>query len=70
MPLEWLLLSGSSGSPRHDGPVRRGRQDRYNNRQVVELDGVCVPFLNLNDLRKNKRAAERAKDLADLDELE
>ena len=44
--------------------------ESYNNRQVVEVDGVSVPFLNLNDLRKNKRAAGRAKDLADLDELE
>ena len=38
--------------------------ESYNNRQVVEVDGVSVPFLNLNDLRRNNRAAGRARALA------
>ena len=33
----------------------------------TELDGLKVSFLNLNDLKTNKRAAGRPKDLADLD---
>ncbi|MBN1834827.1 MAG: hypothetical protein JW820_03190 [Spirochaetales bacterium] len=34
-----------------------------------ELDGVRVSILDLADLRRNKRAAGRSKDLADLEEL-
>jgi predicted nucleotidyltransferase len=33
------------------------------------IGGVEVPFISLADLRKNKRAAGRAKDLADLEAL-
>lgn len=36
---------------------------------VVELDGLPVPVLSLTDLRANKAAAGRPKDLADLAEL-
>ncbi|MFO0827841.1 MAG: hypothetical protein U0572_06780 [Phycisphaerales bacterium] len=36
----------------------------------MELDGVPVRVLTLDDLRTNKRAAARPKDLADLDALE
>ena len=32
-----------------------------------ELDGLKVPFLSLDDLKTNKSAAGRPKDLADLD---
>lgn len=41
----------------------------YQQRHVVCLDGVDVPFLSLADLRINKRAANRNKDLGDLDSL-
>ncbi len=34
-----------------------------------ELDGVPVPVLSLDDLKRNKRAAGRYKDLADLENL-
>ncbi len=36
----------------------------------VDMDGVRVPVISLNDLKTNKRAAGRHnKDLADLDDL-
>lgn len=39
-------------------------------RRVVILDGdVEIPFISLPDLKQNKRAAGRTKDLADLEEL-
>jgi predicted nucleotidyltransferase len=33
------------------------------------INGVDVRFIGLNDLRRNKLAAGRTKDLADLEEL-
>jgi hypothetical protein len=36
-------------------------------RVEAELDGLKIPFLNLDDLKTNKAAAGRPKDLADLD---
>ena len=44
-------------------------EECFNNRQVVELDGVNINFIGLDDLRKNKLAAKRYKDLDDLDKL-
>jgi hypothetical protein len=44
-------------------------EECYRNRQVVEIDGVPVNYLSLPDLRKNKLASGRPKDLADLDSL-
>jgi hypothetical protein len=38
-------------------------------RAVMEVEGIGVPIINLEDLKRNKRASGRAKDLADLDEL-
>ena len=37
---------------------------------VAELEGLPVRFPDLSSLLKNKRASERAKDLADVEELE
>jgi predicted nucleotidyltransferase len=36
---------------------------------MVDLDGVPVPVISLDDLKINKRAAGRHKDLADLENL-
>jgi hypothetical protein len=36
---------------------------------LAELDGIDVKFISLADLKKNKRASGRNKDLADLDNL-
>ena len=41
----------------------------YPQRIVADLDGVQVFFIGLDDLKANKRASGRNKDLADLDEL-
>jgi hypothetical protein len=34
-----------------------------------DIDGLAVPVISLDDLKTNKRAAGRHKDLADLDNL-
>ncbi len=44
-------------------------QDCYPRRVMAELDGVSVSFISLDDLKANKRASARNKDLADLDNL-
>ena len=38
--------------------------------KIVEIDGLRIPVIGLDDLKKNKKAAGRHKDLADLDNLE
>lgn len=39
-------------------------------RVTVEIEGVPVDFIGLDDLRKNKAASGRYQDLADLENLE
>jgi hypothetical protein len=41
----------------------------YPNRVDVDIGGVKAPFIGLKDLRKNKAACGRTKDLLDLEEL-
>ncbi|MFH1159499.1 MAG: hypothetical protein V1733_00940 [bacterium] len=41
----------------------------YTNRIQVIIDGVDMNFIDLENLRKNKRASGRLQDLADLDNL-
>jgi hypothetical protein len=41
----------------------------YERRQTMEISGLAVPVIDLDDLKRNKRAAGRMKDLADLEEL-
>lgn len=41
----------------------------YPNRLVVEVNGVEVNFIDLENLKLNKRAAGRLQDLADLENL-
>jgi hypothetical protein len=43
--------------------------DCYPRRAVAELDGVPVVFISLQDLKTNKAASKRNKDLADLEHL-
>lgn len=38
-------------------------------RVTITLDGVAVPLIQLDDLKANKKASGRNKDLADLDVL-
>jgi predicted nucleotidyltransferase len=42
----------------------------HESRVTVEIDGVPVDFIGLEDLRKNKAASGRYQDLADLENLE
>jgi predicted nucleotidyltransferase len=41
----------------------------YSRKNIVDWDGVKVPLIAFEDLKVNKRASGRAKDLADLDNL-
>ena len=43
--------------------------DAFSRKTVVSLDGQQINFLSLDDLRINKRATGRNKDLGDLDYL-
>ncbi len=43
--------------------------DGFENRVTDTVDGIKVPFIGLNQLKANKLASGRHKDLADLDEL-
>ncbi len=43
--------------------------DCYPRRVTAELDGLPVHFISLSDLKTNKAASGRNKDLADLDNL-
>jgi hypothetical protein len=44
-------------------------EDCWPRRQVLEDGDLAIPFVSLEDLKKNKRAAGRPKDLADLSGL-
>lgn len=44
-------------------------EECYPNHMAVVIDGRPVPFIGLSDLRKNKAASGRTKDLLDLEEL-
>ncbi|QDG52522.1 hypothetical protein FIV42_17810 [Persicimonas caeni] len=42
----------------------------FPNRQNVKIEEVEVPFIGLDDLKKNKQASGRHQDLADLENLQ
>ena len=41
----------------------------YSDRVIDELDGVQISLIDLQNLKKNKKASGRPKDLADLEKL-
>jgi hypothetical protein len=41
----------------------------YSNREVVEIDGIPINLISLQDLKKNKCAAGRHKDMDDMEHL-
>ena len=43
--------------------------ESYARRNVVDWDGIKVPLISLEDLKRNKRASGRLKDLADLEQF-
>ncbi len=42
----------------------------FNSRKEVIVDGLTINFIDLENLKKNKKASGRPQDLADLDNLE
>lgn len=44
--------------------------DCYARREMLTIGGLTLPVIGLEDLKRNKRAAGRFKDLADVEELE
>lgn len=44
-------------------------EECYNNRSIIEIDGIPVNLISLEDLKKNKLAAGRYRDLEDLRHL-
>ena len=42
----------------------------YDSRVQTEIDGVAISFIDLENLKKSKRAAGRLQDLADLENLQ
>jgi hypothetical protein len=45
-------------------------EDCYSRRNVIHIDGIDISLISREDLLKNKKAAGRAKDLADVENLE
>lgn len=43
--------------------------DCYERRVEIDVEGVRIPFISLPDLRRNKAASGRLRDLADLEDL-
>ncbi|HCR70162.1 MAG TPA: hypothetical protein DIW23_01860 [Anaerolineae bacterium] len=41
----------------------------YKSRNIDQIDGIEINLIDLENLKKNKKASGRAKDLADLDNL-
>jgi hypothetical protein len=41
----------------------------YESRMMIDIDDVVVSFIDLDNLKRNKQAAGRPQDLADLDNL-
>ena len=59
-PVRIEIITGASG-------VRFA--ECYSRREVVEFDGILLNFISLEDLKVNKKAAARHKDLEDLQQL-
>ncbi len=43
--------------------------ESYQKRIFIEIEGVKIPYIDLEDLMKNKTASGRYKDLADIEQL-
>lgn len=41
----------------------------YSRRETLDIDGIPVNFISIDDLKKNKKASGRYKDLEDLEHL-
>ena len=77
--VEYLLIGGYAvahyGYPRPTADfdiwiaMNRIFAECFGRRIVVNLDGVNTNLISLDDLKQNKRASGRAKDLNDLEHL-
>jgi hypothetical protein len=47
-----------------------GFNEAYQQREIIEMEGLSIPILCLSDLIRNKRATGRDKDRLDVDQLE
>jgi hypothetical protein len=45
-------------------------EECYARREIAEVEGIFVPVIRLEDLKRNKLASGRLKDLADLEDLQ
>lgn len=45
-------------------------EECYNNKIEIKIEDISVKFIDLENLRKNKKASGRPQDLADLDNIE
>jgi len=45
-------------------------KDCFNSRVKIEIEGVQVNFIDIDNLKKNKRATGRLQDLADIENLD
>jgi predicted nucleotidyltransferase len=45
-------------------------EDAVQNAKIMEIDGISIPTISIQDLIKNKKASGRHKDLADAEVLE
>ncbi len=59
-PVRIDILTGPSGVTFHEC---------FSRRNVIDWDGITVPLISLGDLKANKLASGRAKDVADLENL-
>lgn len=59
-PIRIEILTSISGADFHTS---------YGNRRVVEIGGVPASMIALDDLKANKKASGRLKDLVDLEQL-
>lgn len=44
-------------------------EECYPKRHIIEIDGIKINLINLEDLKKNKSAAKRFRDMDDLERL-
>lgn len=47
-----------------------GFEKAFENKAILDIDGISVNFINFHDLLANKKASGRLQDLADLESLE
>jgi hypothetical protein len=59
-PVRLEVITSASGVDFHEC---------YANREVIEIEGILTNFISLPDLKKNKQAAGRHKDMDDLEHL-